>query len=740
MFDNLKIGKKMLLLSGTILCLLLVVLVVGLYGLSNNVKHGQEVAKGEQLKETLAQLEIDHLNWAGKVSALFNDDSINKLEVQTDHEKCGFGKWYYGEGRQQAEQMVPEISTALQALEEPHTKLHASAIKIKAAYRAADPHLPQFLTEKELDHTRWGVKIQEAIIDKDNEVKVQFDHTQCSLGKFLYGEKGKEAAAANPELARIIEAIKAPHEQLHKQGEEINKRLHAGDYTGAATYFATVVSPTLGKVSHLVHNAEQVATAALKGQQQAKQIFITETQPNLEKVQRQFENIRNSVVAREKIISAENVSAVKSQTTTVISVGVIALLLGSIIAILISRSLTGPMRKTVEVLEEMEKGHLGERLQLDRKDEIGQMAKSLDEVADFFQHELLKITQKLADGDLTFEISPRDDRDLVRGSLQKLGGSLNDVMGQIQIAGNEISSASGEIADSSQSLSQGATESAASLEEISASLNETSSQTTVNAENAATARGLSEETKLAAEKGSAQMQEMVSAMTDINEAGQNISKIIKTIDEIAFQTNLLALNAAVEAARAGQHGKGFAVVAEEVRNLAARSAKAAEETAELIEGSVEKTANGSAIANQTAEALQEIVTGVSKVTDLVAEIAAASNEQAQGVAEINQGVSQIDTVTQQNTASAEESAAAAEEMSAQAAQLHSMLQRFTLKQTNLGQGQSSISSRSAKTVSPHMHIVKSDSPSWEEVELQQSGTSAGSQPQIALNDNDFGRY
>ncbi|MDA3902462.1 MAG: methyl-accepting chemotaxis protein [Desulfuromusa sp.] len=738
MFDNLKIGKKMLVLSGTILGLLLIVLFVGMDGLSNTVKSGQKVAAGDQLNSELAQLEIDHLNWAGKVSTFFNDDSVNELDVQMDHSQCRFGKWYYGEGRQHAEQMLPELRSNLQAIEEPHTKLHASARKIKGAYRAADPHLPQFLTEKELDHTRWAVNIQEAIINKDNGVKIQLDPTKCSLGKFLYGEEGNKAAAANPELAKVLEALKAPHEQLHKHGEKINKLLHAGDSTGAAAYFSTEAVSTLEKVGQLVHNAGQVATAALKGQQQAKQIFITETEPNLQKVQKQFEQIREQVSTNGEVLSEKSASAVKTQNTTVLSIGVIALLLGIVIAIMISRSLTGPMRKTVSILEELEKGHLNNRLQLNRKDEIGQMAESMDRFADSLQNEMVDSLQKLAAGDLTFDVIPRDEQDELRGAIKKLGSDLNDIMGQILVAGDEISSASGEIADSSQSLSQGATESAASLEEISASLNETSSQTTVNAENAATARGLSEENKHAAENGSAQMQEMVSAMTDINEAGQNISKIIKTIDEIAFQTNLLALNAAVEAARAGQHGKGFAVVAEEVRNLAARSAKAAAETAELIEGSVAKTANGSVIANQTAEALQEIVTGVSKVTDLVAEIAAASHEQAQGVAEINQGVSQIDTVTQQNTASAEESAAAAEEMSAQAAQLRHMLQRFTLKQIGPGRSQSSINSKNVGNVRPH--LVKSDSPSWKGVELQQRETPAESQQQIALDDGEFGKY
>ena len=164
----------------------------------------------------------------------------------------------------------------------------------------------------------------------------------------------------------------------------------------------------------------------------------------------------------------------------------------------------------------------------------------------------------------------------------------------------------------------------------------------LNADNAAKANQLATHAKDAAEKGNRQMVQMVAAMEDIDASGQNISKIIRVIDEIAFQTNLLALNAAVEAARAGKHGKGFAVVAEEVRSLAARSAKAARETAELIEGSVGNTQHGKRIADETAEALKDIVDGVSKVTDLVSEIAAASDEQAGGIEQINQGLGQID--------------------------------------------------------------------------------------------------
>ncbi len=366
-----------------------------------------------------------------------------------------------------------------------------------------------------------------------------------------------------------------------------------------------------------------------------------------------------------------------------ILVAVIILLVAALVIVLVVNPIVRSLQKGVEFAETVQAGDLSQRLNLQRSDEIGQLAVALDSMAEGL-NEKAQLAETIAGGDLTVQVRLASEKDVLGRALQRMVANLSELIGQTQLSAEQIASGSVQVSDSSQSLSQGATESAASLEEIAASMTELDSQTRHNAENAAQANQLVGQAKTVAEQGNQQMQGMVNAMADINEAGQNISKIIKVIDEIAFQTNLLALNAAVEAARAGQHGKGFAVVAEEVRNLAARSAKAAKETEELIAGSVAKAKDGATVADETAASLQGIVHEIAKVTDLVGEIAAASNKQSEGIGQINQGLGQIDQVTQQNTASAEESAAASEELSAQAEQLRGMLGRFKLTQVSTG--------------------------------------------------------
>jgi methyl-accepting chemotaxis protein len=310
----------------------------------------------------------------------------------------------------------------------------------------------------------------------------------------------------------------------------------------------------------------------------------------------------------------------------------------------------------------------------------------------FQDKEVNKLSENLsylAKGDLTinYEVEEADkDTQEVRDKFSAIAEAvnlaadrLNSTLTQVFTACDQVNSGSDQIAEASQSLSQGATEQAAALEEISSSLTQLGSQININAKSASSASSFSNEARELSTKGTDNMSQMVSAMKDISVSSQQIAKVNKVIDDIAFQTNLLALNAAVEAARAGAHGKGFAVVAGEVRNLAGRSAKAAQETAEIIEDSIIKVQKGLDVAENTSETFHQIHDAIIKVSEIASEIATASNEQAQGISQINQGLTQIDQVTQQNTAHSEETAAASEELSGQSSQLLALVRQFQLR-------------------------------------------------------------
>jgi len=317
------------------------------------------------------------------------------------------------------------------------------------------------------------------------------------------------------------------------------------------------------------------------------------------------------------------------------------------------------------------------------RDEIGQ---TISGASSFIKH-VTNISEELkavAEGDLTVEITQLSEDDTMAISIKNMIGNLNGMFGEIRTTTDHVSEGSKQVAVGAQSLAQGATEQAASIQQLSSAIAEVARRTRENADTAEETAKLSSRIKDSAEKGSRQMDEMILAVREINDASHSISKIIKTIDDIAFQTNILALNAAVEAARAGQHGKGFAVVAEEVRNLAAKSAQAAKETGDMIQNSMEKAEFGSSIAGNTALSLTEIVSGINESSQLVAEIAKSSEDQKLGISQINIGIDQVAQVIQQNSATAEESAAASAEMSNQANTLEGLLKLFTLKRAVIG--------------------------------------------------------
>jgi len=253
---------------------------------------------------------------------------------------------------------------------------------------------------------------------------------------------------------------------------------------------------------------------------------------------------------------------------------------------------------------------------------------------------------------------------------------ISKIVDNLFDSADQVASASEELSSASQQLAEGSSEQASSLEETSATLDESNSMLQQTADNTSKATEISQVASKASEKGSTQMKEMMNSMQQIKDSSGELSKIIKVIDDIAFQTNLLSLNAAVEAARAGEAGAGFAVVAEEVRNLAQRSAKAAQDTTEIIEKNVKMSTSGVNVAQKVQEALQEINTQSNELSNLIDQINVASKEQSQGIGQINQAMSQMEQVTQQNAANAEETASSSEEMSAQAETLNDIVVRL----------------------------------------------------------------
>jgi len=669
-------------------------------------------------------------------------DHVLKVSEIHDQKYDSTARELISDGRSLLQSKAEEVA-AMQALEVVVDKMTGDTEKVEVAI--ADEVKRRIQSENVGAAGQAILREEIPLVDMAMEMKYIIAQTRIVLEEYAQAREVSELDGLEKEYRQLLAGFDRMATAV----------LQGGDIEGSQI-FATDNASIRAMVEDLIdyHSKFEQAAEQMMKSRRALLAQTIEAQDTMDRLDRagleatdllsKVEELAGLEMERAKQLGHESSDRAIFWQLIVIACSVV---IGSLLGIVITRSLSRPINQGVSLADEIAKGDFSQRLHLDRKDEVGRLARALDGMAENLQQKAA-LAETIANGNLNVQVQLASEKDQLGLSLQRMTDSLNEILGQINVASEQIATGGGQVADAAQSLSQGATESAASLEEITSSMNEMASRTSHNAASAVQANALSNEAMAAAEKGSQQMQSMVQAMGEINAAGQNISRIIKTIDEIAFQTNLLALNAAVEAARAGSHGKGFAVVAEEVRNLAARSAKAAEETAELIEGSVEKTANGTDIASHTAQALHEIVSGVSKVTDLVSEISAASSEQAEGISQVDQGLSQIDKVTQLNTANAEESAAAAEQLSGQAEQLRQLVQRFKLRQIG---GQPHVSPPAAKIEkiswttqskpSQKPAVAATENSGWQTLQkAAPRGAVSGKAINIALDDDEFGRY
>lgn len=431
---------------------------------------------------------------------------------------------------------------------------------------------------------------------------------------------------------------------------------------------------------------EMIALAAQGRSKEARAILEGECVDLYNSLNSAFDDIIAYNTEGSDAATAESVSLYRTAVFLMAAVIIAIILVGVFFSFVVIRLIKTPISEIENAAIKMAEGDLDVTISYTSKDELGVLSEQVRRLIRKLQiiiDDENKFLAKMAVGDFTVDSACEEEYTggfyplLV--SFRGITEKLNDTMLQISQSSSQVAAGSEQVSTGAQVLSQGTTEQASSIQELAATINEISSKVSQNADNARQANAMAGSVSAEMNTSNGKMQQMIQAMDDISNCSSEISKIIKTIEDIAFQTNILALNAAVEAARAGTAGKGFAVVADEVRNLASKSAEASKNTSILIENSLKAVENGTLIAGETAQSMIQAVNDVNEMTDIIGQISEASSNQADAVSQVTLGIDQISSVVQTNSATAEESAAASEELSSQSQLMKSLVGRFHLK-------------------------------------------------------------
>lgn len=433
------------------------------------------------------------------------------------------------------------------------------------------------------------------------------------------------------DVRRRISDIGTYRNSFRSNLEEFRKRIVVAENRDRAERI-------LNQFEEIVPEQDKVLAFALAGKDKEAKAGLKHLRELADQLDKEMEDLEEAKLGLMKSSYSDAQKTFDSSRLTLLILSLVAASSAFLFGLMLARMIGNPLVRSVEVLNAVAEGDFTQELDIDSKDEVGQMATALNRAVEEMKIALTGIRERTV----------------------------------------EVASAAEQLASASEELSSGAQEQASSLEETSASLEQITGTVKQNADSARQANQLAAGSREAAEKGGRIVGSTQTAMGEINASSKRIADIIATVDEIAFQTNLLALNAAVEAARAGEQGRGFAVVAGEVRNLAQRSAVAAKEIKALIQDSVRKVEAGTELVNRSGETLDDIVTSVKRVTDIVSEIAAASAEQATSIGQVGQAMGQMDKVTQSNTAQTEELSATAQSLSEQATRMQELVGRFKL--------------------------------------------------------------
>lgn len=683
-WKNLRIYQKLAIGFGAVIALLILISGTSVYNFSKLEARGDEVRQLQHNAAFMVAKEVDHLKWMAQVNALFTDDTVTKLAVETDDHKCGLGKWMYSDETRTLGKNDPDFGAHLKEMEAPHKRLHDSAVAINNSYTSFDLGLRDLLAQKWLVHMEWINSLQNALL-ANSTFSGGLDPHKCSFGQWYYNYQ-----ADNPTFQGLLKQWEEPHNRLHQGGAAIVKAMEQGQLNEAQRIYTADTLPALAQLKMHWQETSQWIDSQSQGQHEALKIFHDTTMPAVHETQTILGQIRTHFEEVADLTSSQAKAANSSSSRLIVMGGGTAILLGLAMAWLITKTITGPIEQTVYAASQMAKGNFNTKVELNRKDEFGQMGTALNQMIENVQDKVA-LAEKVAAGDLSTSVRLASEEDQLGLSFQRMIMDLTKMVENIQnnaanLAGssqelaavsNQLSSGSEEmscqannVAGASEQMTNNITNMAATTEEMSANINNMASGAEEISQNMQTVAAAVEQMNASIRDIATRAQEGVdisnqaeqmsatatSTMGTLGEAASEIGQVTEVIKRIAEQTNLLALNATIEAASAGEAGKGFAVVANEIKELANQSAQAAEDIANRIGG----------VQNNTEEAVQVIT----RVADIIAKLKEASttinsavDEQGRTISEISVNVGEVNTGTTNIAASVSEMATGASDVS-----------------------------------------------------------------------------
>ena len=632
MWLNQKIGYKMAIGFGTIFLIVMFLSMIANFGLGNIMTTSKEVINGNRLSGVFAEMELDHVNWLNDLNLSLSYKNAAKLNFETDDSKCRLGRWLYGKDRKEAEKLVPSLAPLIKKLEEPHKRLHKSALDIKESYVYSDNLLPGFIAGSEIEILEWISRITTAFFQMSREIPIETDCTKTSFGIWLYKEGAKKTVAKNPELKQLIDAVKEPYKKLYESGQVIKKKWSAYSPGASMTAYETDTIPALKDTLEALSKVKKEAENLVKKSGRAEIVYIEKAVPALNEIKIIFNKMRSEIKTNVKT-DQEILNVTVGLKRKIIIISFLVIASGILIALFITKGITVPINKSVDFASQMSEGDFTGKLAINQRDEVGVLADALNKMSSG----LRQMFKKNAEGIQT---------------LSSSAGVLSAISEQMSSGAQKSTEKSGLVAAAAEEMSS-------NMDNVASAMEQTATNVGIVANSIEQMTGTVNEIAKNSEKGRTMTQEAVNQAKTASEnidrlgnAAKEIGKVTETITEISEQTNLLALNATIEAARAGEAGKGFAVVANEIKELAQQTSVATDEIKNRIEG-IQSSTEG--VVTQ----IEDVTKVINDVNDVVSTITTAMDEQAsstkniaenvsqasQGIQEVNENVAQSSTVS-----------------------------------------------------------------------------------------------